>query len=192
MPASRPAPPIPKGWTERLSLAFVHATALAHQALVASRGWCVNSPIARVRLAADNDILKSEVALLREELRIKDARAARLLPARRPHYTPEERLAILQLRAARGWSAAETARSMLLAPKTVADWAARLDQQGQEEFVRPKQPVNRFPDFVTALVQQLAALLPLMGRRQMADFLARAGPELSASTICCLSRYSPA
>ena len=183
MPSSLPAPPLPKGWPDRLALAFVHATALAHQALTASRGWCVNSPIARVRLAAHNDLLKSEVALLREELRIKDARAARLPPARRTHYIPEERLAILQLRAARGWNAADTARRMLLAPKTVADWTARLDQQGQEEFLRPKEPVNRFPDFVTALVQQLAALMPLMGRRQMADLLARAGLALSASTI---------
>lgn len=67
-------------------------------------GWCADSPLRRVRLSAECERLRSEVALLREELRIKDARLA-LIPAReRPQYPPAERLAILALRAARGWN----------------------------------------------------------------------------------------
>src|SRR5262249_17949111 len=54
------------------------------------------------------DQLQQEVALLREEIRIKDARMARIPPGRRPHYQPVERLAILELRAARSWSLAQT------------------------------------------------------------------------------------
>jgi hypothetical protein len=64
-----------------------------------SRGWWVNSRIARVRLAAENDRLKSALAQAREEIRIKDARMAAIEPGRRPHYPPPERLAILALRA---------------------------------------------------------------------------------------------
>jgi len=39
---------------------------------------------------------------------IKDARMERLPAQRRPHYPPIERLAILELRAARGWSLAQS------------------------------------------------------------------------------------
>jgi hypothetical protein len=42
----------------------------------------------------------------------------RILAQRRPHYPPIERLAILELRSVRGWSAAETARRLLVTPLT--------------------------------------------------------------------------
>jgi hypothetical protein len=52
--------------------------------------------------------------LLKEELRLKDARM-RCIPAqRRPHYLSTERLAILEPRAARGWSQAQTADRLLV------------------------------------------------------------------------------
>ena len=62
------------------------------------------------------------MALLREELRIKDARLERVPPHRRPHYPAVERLAILELRAARGWSAAQTAERFFVTAATVASW----------------------------------------------------------------------
>jgi len=49
----------------------------------------------------DDTQLRQEVALLREKMRIKDARMLRIPAQRRPHYPPIERLAILELRAAR-------------------------------------------------------------------------------------------
>jgi hypothetical protein len=58
----------------------------------------------RVCLKADKDQLQEEIALLRAEIRLKDARMACLPALRRPHYPPAERLEILELRAARGWS----------------------------------------------------------------------------------------
>jgi hypothetical protein len=64
--------------------------------------------------------LEHELALLREELRIKDARMERVPPHRRPHYPAVERLAILELRAARGWSAAQTAAWFFVTEATVA------------------------------------------------------------------------
>ncbi|HUU11193.1 MAG TPA: hypothetical protein VM431_11740 [Phycisphaerae bacterium] len=43
------------------------------------------------------------------------------IPAhRRPHYPPTERMAILELRAARGWAQVQTTRAMLVTPQTVA------------------------------------------------------------------------
>ena len=41
----------------------------------------------------------------------------------RRHYLPIERLTILELRAARGWSQAQAAERMQITPATVAVWA---------------------------------------------------------------------
>lgn len=147
------------------------------------RGWAENSPLPRARLQGQNERLRSELLLAREELRLKDARMSRLSPARRPHYSSAERLEILLLAAARGWSIAETARRFLVTSATIADWKKRCDEEGADALVQVREPVNKFPDFVTALVQQCQALVPVAGRRKIADHLARAGLHLSASTI---------
>jgi len=42
------------------------------------RGWCANSPVTQVGLKADNERLGAEIKLLCEEMRIKDARMARI------------------------------------------------------------------------------------------------------------------
>jgi putative transposase len=146
------------------------------------RGWAANSPIHRVRLAAERDRLDSEVALLREEIRIKDARMASLMPHRRPHYQPTDRMAILQLMAARGWSKAETGRRFLVTDDTVASWSGRLDDK-PGALVKAIVPVNKFPDFVAAMVAKLKQLFPTMGRRRIAGFLARAGLHIAATTV---------
>jgi hypothetical protein len=69
------------------------------QALAATRAHAENHVNARIRVQAENDCLKREVALLHEEIRINDARMERVPAHGRPHYPPIERLAILELRA---------------------------------------------------------------------------------------------
>jgi len=88
------------------------------------------------RLRADSERLHREVPLLLEELRIKDARMDKLAAQRRPHYPAVERLAILELRAARGWSLAQIARRMLVTPLTVASWMQRLDDEGPDALIQ--------------------------------------------------------
>lgn len=83
---------------------MLQVISLAQYATVYTRSWAVDSINERVRLKAETDRLRQEVALQREEARIKDARMAGIAPHRRPHYAPTERTAILELRAARGWS----------------------------------------------------------------------------------------
>jgi transposase InsO family protein len=192
MPASPPEIPLPAAWHDHAKSAVLYAISLAHYALAIARGWCANSRIARVRLAGDNDRLKTEVALLREELRIKDARMAHIPPRQRPHYPPTERMAILELKAARNWSAARTAERFLLTPATIAEWMKRLDEQGEAALVQLHEPVNRFPDFVGAIVRRLKTLCPTMGRRRIADTLARAGLHLSSSTARRMLEKPPA
>ena len=101
---ARPKPPripLPKGWHSYATSAVLHTIALAHYAIVYARAWAADSINARVRFAAENDRLHEECALLREEIRLKDHRIAQIPPQRRPHYGPQERMAILELRAPR-------------------------------------------------------------------------------------------
>jgi len=119
---------LPSHWSRRVRSAVVHAASMARVAFTAAHTHAEHHAHPRARLQANNDRLEREVALLREELRIKDARMEKLTAQQRPHYPPEERLAILELRAARGWSRAETARRMLVTPLTIASWTHRLPE----------------------------------------------------------------
>jgi len=101
--------PLPPNWPRRVRSAVVHAISLAQTSLTLARGWAANSANARIRLKTENDQLRQEIGLLRDEMRIKDARMLQIPAQRRPHYPPTERLAILELRAARAWSLARTA-----------------------------------------------------------------------------------
>ena len=175
--------PLPRNWPRRVRSAVVHAVSMANAAFTISRSGAEHSYDARLRAQADNDRLRREVALLREELRIKDARMERLTAQRRPHYPPIERLAILELRAARGWSLAQTARHLLVTPLTVAAWTQRLDDQGPDALIQTREPVNRFPGFVGYLVRRLKTLCPAVGTRRIARVLARAGLHLGATTV---------
>lgn len=65
--------PLPEAWPQSIKVAMLHVIALAQYAIAHTRGWAVNSPIARIRLKAENERLKQIVALLTEESRIKDA-----------------------------------------------------------------------------------------------------------------------
>jgi len=89
-----------------------------------------------LRQQAEEDRLRQEIQLLREEIRIKDARMEQIDAHRRPHYPPTTRLAILELRAARGWTLAQTARIFLVSPLTIASWMGRLDEEGLDALVR--------------------------------------------------------
>ncbi len=174
---------LPKGWPTRVRSSTVQAISLAHFSLTFARGVAANSINKRMRLQAEVDRLRQETALLREELRIKDARMLRIPAQRRPHYPPTERLAILELRAARAWSVAETARRLLVTPLTVTSWMSRLDDDGPDALVRLPEPVNRFPEFVGYLVRRLKTLCPTMGTRKIAQVLCRAGLHLGATTV---------
>lgn len=117
----------PRGWNKSVRAGVLHAIALANSfwlQVAASR----RSNHRGANTLGELSQLRREIELLREQLRIKDARFARVAPHRRPHYTPVERLAILELKAAQGWSLAQTANIFLVAEPTVASWLARLDE----------------------------------------------------------------
>jgi len=175
--------PLPKGWCDGVKNAVIHTIALANYAITYARGWAVNSPLQRVRLAAQLEQAQNEIVLLREELRIKDARMMRIPPNQRPYYAPAERMAILELKAARNLSAAQTARMFLIREATVASWMKRLNEDGPDALVRLPGAVNKFPEFVKYLVCRLKLLCPTMGKVRIAQVLARAGLHLGKTTI---------
>ncbi len=109
---------LPKQWSRLVRLAVVQTVSLAFCAVTHSRGWAINSPLERVRLKSDLERAVNETKLLRDEIRIKDARMNKVPAPRRPHYSPTERMSILELRSARGWSAAQTARIFLVEAET--------------------------------------------------------------------------
>ena len=67
-----PRIPLPKGWPSHVKSGVLHVISLAHFSLTHARGWAARSVSASARIAAEKDRLHQEIALLREELRIKD------------------------------------------------------------------------------------------------------------------------
>ena len=116
---------------------------------------------------------------------------AQIAPLRRPHYPPAERMAILELRAARGWSLQETADAFQLTAPTIASWMQRVDEAGADALVQIRVPVNKFPDFVRYVVQRLRVLCPTMGKVKIAQTLARAGLHLGTTTVGRILKEKP-
>lgn len=158
--------PLPKGWPRRVRSAVVHAVSMANTAFAVTRGHAENHFNARVQLQAENDRLRREVSLLLEEIRIKDARMERVPAQRRPHYPPIERLAILELRAARGWSQARTARRLLVTPVPRQN-SIRLETK---RLARVRSHSQSRPS---------ASLTPLPGP----SILSRCSPEWPSSSV---------
>ncbi len=146
--SSQKAIPLPKGWTKRVKSALIQSVALAVSALTLAHGRASTSRGRRKRLTAEFDRATTETALLNEELLIKDDRWSRLPSRRRPYYTPVQRMRILELKAARGWSCEQAARAFLINEQTLCSWIGRVDEEGERPLIRIVEPVNRFLDFV--------------------------------------------
>jgi Helix-turn-helix domain len=144
----------------------------AHSCVAACRDDSPRRCTRNKRLRAVNGGLAQDIALLREEMRIKDARMGRIEPHRRPHFCPTDRMAILELKAARA-SLRQAADAFQISPLTVASWSQRLDEEGPAALVQTPQPVNRSPDFVAYLVQRLKVLCPQVGKVEIAEIPAR-------------------
>ena len=137
---------------------------MAKYALVYNGGWAADSPSRRIRDKATINQQAARIELLVEQMRIKDARNGRVEPRQRPHYTPLERMAILEMKAAQNWSLERTAKEFLISPMTVSCWMKRIDEDGPDALVQLPAPVNKFPDFIAHGVRRLKALAPRSAR----------------------------
>ena len=178
-----PKLPLPRSWKRRVRSSVLHILALSHYTCTALLARAAHSKNRQVRLQAQIDCREHEIALLQEELRIKDARMDRVPPHRRPHYVPLERMAILELRAARGWSARQVAERFHVSATTLGSWKARIDEHGPNALLRIIVPVNKFPDLVRYIVRRLKLLCPRLGKVKIAEMLCRAGLHLAPTTV---------
>ncbi len=174
---------LPRGWKRRVRSSVLHILALSHYTFTALLAKATLSRHRQLRIQAQIDRLNHEVALLQEELRIKDARMDRVPPHRRPHYIPLERMAILELRAARGWSTRQAAERFHVTATTLSSWKARIDERGPSALLQIPVPVNKFPDLVRYIVRRLKLLCPRLGKVKIAEMLCRAGLHLAPTTV---------
>ena len=69
--------PLPRGWTKIVRSATLHAISVAATALTTAWGRAATGGSSRRRQRAEVDRLKTEIALLNEELELEDARWGR-------------------------------------------------------------------------------------------------------------------
>jgi len=55
--------PLPKRWPRSVRSAVIHTISMAEFVMAYTRGWAANCPNARIRLAAGNERLKTELSL---------------------------------------------------------------------------------------------------------------------------------
>lgn len=178
--------PMPKDWVKSVRHAVLNVVGIVRLAMLSGREFLIQEGhVSRAGIHG----LESEVALLREELRIIAARMNRIDPHRRPQYSPIERMAILELRAMRGWSKAETARRFCLTDDTIRSWLRRTDD---DSLLQTTSPVNRFPDFVRYAVQRIKLSCPSLGKVNIAETLARAGIHIGKTTVGRILKEQPA
>jgi len=79
---------LPKGWTKTIRSSVLHAVSLASAALTSAWSRAAISRRPRVQTVAELERAKTEIALLKEELSIKDARWSHrtLQPSLEAHY----------------------------------------------------------------------------------------------------------
>ena len=85
----------------------------------------------------------------------------------------------------------QTADAFLVTAATVASWMNRLDEASPNAIVQLRTPVNKFPEFVRYAVQRLTTLCPTLGKKKLAEVLARAGLHLGATTVGRMRKEPP-
>ena len=176
-------PSLPKGWPRRVGSAVVHAVSNGERR-VHRRSSQSGEPRQSANPIPGHQRQPAARNLAAPRGDPNQGRKDGTRPGAASPALPTDRtLAILELRAARGWSLAQTARRLLVTPHTIASWTQRLDDDGPDALVQTREPVNRFPEFVGYLVQRLKVLCPRIGTRRIARVLARAGLHLGATTV---------
>ena len=175
-----PKPPSSTIWQliDTVAIVFSRAYMLAR-----ARAASLPSPV--LRLIARRDHTHWEARMLERELAVFRGIRTRIEPQRRPQYTPEQRMEILQIMRLRGWSAKQAADRFVLHPNTVRSWikALKNKKRGNRLFGAP--PWNKYHEAVRWLVHELRCMCPEreFGSRTIARHILRAGIRISRTTV---------
>ena len=112
----------PRGWKKRVKRVLLNVISLGRVCTSVLEAEDAASSDSAVRGSAEVEPLRREIRLLDEELALNSARLSRVPARRRPHFSPTERMRILELKAARGWSTAQTANQFLVTEATISSW----------------------------------------------------------------------
>ena len=175
--------PLPRGWRNITRVGVLRAISVVAMAMNSAWSKAATGRSSRQRASAEVDRLRTKIVSLTEELQLKDVRWARVPARRRPYYGPVQRMRILELRAARGWSTKQVSDRFMVTEETIASWMRRLDEGGEAGLVRLAEPVNKFPDLVAYLVRYLKRTCPTLGKDRITKMLARAGLHLGTTTV---------
>ncbi len=149
-----------------------------------------SSPV--LRLMVDRDQALSEVALLQREIDIFRTQREQMPSHRRPDYSPEQRLAILQLRRMRGWNIRRTAERFVIHPNTLRLWIKAAEERNNSQLLAGTIVWNKLDDAVSWTVHELRRLClePEFGSRTLARYIIRAGIQVSRSSAQRILRES--
>ena len=141
------------------------------------------SPVLRVM--AQRDHVCCEMELLRRELAVLRGQRENLAPHRRPEYSPDQRLAILQIMRLRNWNTTLVTQRFVLHPNTVRDWIKAISGRRDPSSLLGRPRWNRIDDAVRWAVHELRQLCPEpeFGTRTIARHLVRAGVQISRRTV---------
>ncbi len=150
-----------------------------------ARQRTAGSPSSVKRLTAERDDALLDAKLLKREIAVLRRNRALLPHERRPHYSPEDRREILQIRRLRGWSLRMTAHHFVLHYNTIWNWnRAWLSMENVGLFFG-RVPWNRITDGVRWAVHELRSLCVEIefGTRSIAMQLVRSGIRISRSSV---------
>ncbi|MFH1748332.1 MAG: DDE-type integrase/transposase/recombinase [Planctomycetota bacterium] len=189
MPFKEPA--ALRSWPSGLRSTFVQIASLAYASLIHTRALCANSPLPRVQLLGKLDRTRTQLAVANEVIRVLRARMDKVPARNRPTYPPVERMAIVELRAAQGWSVARTAEVFQVSPETIRSWCKRLDEQGEDALVQTPVPINRLPDAARYVAARMKVLCPSLGTKKLAQILTHAGLAISKASVGRILKNPP-
>lgn len=181
----------PDSFPERLFLANLRTATPDRRALRALLkaegllGLAFGQELMRLRASSDplvTAFAQAEAAdvlvhCLREALDLIGERFDKIPGRRRPHYSPNQRFRILQLKHLLGLTQEQTARLFRVSLGTIGDWEVTVGST-----VMPVPPVRRYNDTVHHLAQTLARL-GFGGYKAIVQHLARAGWVIGKTTV---------
>ena len=162
------------------SLAIVFAQAYQ---LVRMRLSSCSSPV--LRMTVQRDQMAWELEISRREIAVLRGQRKNIPPHRRPKFTSEQRLAIVQIMRLRNWNAKRIADRFVLHVNTVRQWIKAVDGRCESSTLLGVTRWNRIDDAVRWAVPELRRLCPEaeFGTRTIARHLLRSGIQISRSSV---------